>query len=174
MKLFVGLGNPGKEYEQTRHNAGATFIDFLAKQNNVSFISKFRSLYAEFQHNGEKVILLKPQTFMNASGSAVLECAKFYKIGVEDIIIAFDDLDIKQGDFKIQKGKYPKVHNGVNDILQKLSTDQFWFVRIGIDNRTEIERQFIAGRDYVLQKTDGKYDEIFASITAELKSKELY
>lgn len=164
MKLIVGLGNPGKDYENTRHNAGASLVDFIAKKQSVSFIKKFQSQYAEFQNNGEKIILLKPQTFMNNSGDAVQEAAKFYKISIENIFIAFDDLDIKQDEFKTQKGKYPKVHNGVNDIINKLGGDQFTFVRIGIDNRTEEERKYISGRDYVLQKLNSSFDQIFERV----------
>lgn len=164
MKLFVGLGNPGKEYENTRHNIGFKFIDFIAEKQSLNFTNKFQSHYAEFNKDGEKTILLKPQTFMNNSGSAVVEVMKFYKIVAENIYIIFDDLDIKEGEFKIQKAKYPKVHNGINDIIQKTGTDKFNFIRIGIDGRSEIERKFISGKDYVLQKTGLDLGEAFREI----------
>ena len=170
MKLFVGLGNPGKEYENTRHNIGFKFIDFLANKNTLTFSNKFQSLYSEFQSNGEKVILLKPQTFMNNSGSAVQEVMKFYKLNSEDVYIIFDDLDIKEGEFKVQKAKYPKVHNGVNDIIQKTGTDKFNFVRIGIDGRNEIERDFVSGRDYVLRRESlNQYENIFKEIYTKVE-----
>ncbi len=172
MKLFVGLGNPGKEYEKTRHNAGFMLIDYIANLKGVSFTSKFSSLFAEFSDpEGEKVILLKPQTYMNESGKAVQEAMKFYKIGHENVYIAFDDLDIQFGEFKIQKAKYPKIHNGVNDIIKKTGTDQFTFVRIGTDDRSPIERQFIQGRDYVLQKTSVNFSEILKRIATELAAR---
>lgn len=175
MKLFVGLGNPGKEYENTRHNIGFKFIDFLAEKHSSTFSNKFQSLYAEFQQNGEKIILLKPQTFMNDSGSAVQKIMKFYKLTPEDIFIAFDDLDIKQGEFKIQKAKYPKVHNGVNDIINKSSSDEFHFIRIGIDGRSELEREFVSGKDYVLRKDSMEFSkEVFETVIADLGFRQLF
>lgn len=168
MKLFVGLGNPGKEYENTRHNIGAKFIDFLGEKLDLKFTEKFRSLFSDAQVEGEKIIFLKPQTFMNNSGSAVQEAAKFFKIGPENIFVAFDDLDIVEGDSKIQLGKYPKVHNGVNDVIEKLGTDKINFIRIGIDGRNEIEKKFLAGRDYVLQKTDHDFSRVFEEVREKL------
>jgi peptidyl-tRNA hydrolase, PTH1 family len=168
MKLIVGLGNPGKEYENTRHNAGASFVDFLVKKMNLNFVEKFRSLYVDTQINGEKIIFIKPQTFMNDSGSAVVETAKFFKILPENIFIAFDDLDIIEGEWKLQLGKYPKIHNGVNDIIQKLGTDKVNFIRIGIDGRSPVERDFIQGRDYVLAKSKFDYVKIFDEISKTL------
>lgn len=169
MKLIVGLGNPGKEYEKSRHNLGFQFIDYLANKYDSKFVNKFQSLYSEVKlKNVGKVILLKPQTFMNASGNAVQQATKFYKIPAENIFIVFDDLDIKAGEFKIQKGKYPKIHNGVNDIINKLGTDQVWFVRIGSDERSDVERKFIAGKDYVLQKTGCEFREVFEKVEEKL------
>lgn len=168
MKLFVGLGNPGKEYENTRHNIGASLIDFLVNKLGLSYQEKFRSLYTDTQIKGEKAIFLKPQTFMNTSGSAVIEAAKFYKIEPENIFIAFDDLDIVQGEYKIQLSKYPKVHNGVNDIIQKLGTDKINFIRIGVDGRSKIERDFISGADYVLSKSNFDFKNIFDEISKNL------
>lgn len=169
MKLFVGLGNPGKDYENTRHNAGFKFIDFLAHRYNVTFSSKFSSLFAEAQgKEGEKLMFLKPQTFMNDSGRGVVEIMKFYKISPDNVHVAFDDLDIKLGEFKVQKGHYPKVHNGVNDIINKTATDQFIYIRIGIDGRSPIEREFVQGKSYVLQKFDYNLTPVFGSIMQRL------
>jgi peptidyl-tRNA hydrolase, PTH1 family len=169
MKLIVGLGNPGKEYEKTRHNAGANFVAFIAKKREIIFSSKFQSLYAEFNDDtGEKIILLQPQTFMNNSGSAVLEAVKFYKLTPENVFIAFDDLDILEGDFKIQIGKHPKIHNGINDITTKTKTDQYYFIRIGVDSRSIIERKFLKGSNYVLKKTDYNFIPVYEKIVLEL------
>ncbi len=168
MKLIVGLGNPGKEYENTRHNAGFMFIDYLAKVQNITFVKKFRGEYTEFIVKSEKVALLKPQTFMNDSGRSAQEAAKFYKLQPEDIYIAFDDLDLAQSDFKIQKGKYPKVNNGVNDIIEILDTDKLNFIRIGIDAREPQLKKLIAGGDYVLQKTAFSFEASFKEIEAKL------
>jgi PTH1 family peptidyl-tRNA hydrolase len=168
MKLFVGLGNPAKDYENTRHNVGASFVDFLVRKLGLSYQTKFRSLYADAQVDGEKVIFIKPQTFMNLSGDAVSEVVKFYKIEFSDIFIAFDDLDIKEGEYKIQLGKYPKVHNGVNDIIAKLGTSEINFIRIGIDGRNEEERKFMAGSDYVLSRLDFDFKGVFGEIEKKL------
>lgn len=168
MKLIAGLGNPGKEYEKTRHNAGFGFIDFFMRKFELQTNNAFQSELAEISLNGEKCYLLKPQTFMNKSGIAVSEIVRFYKIPDQNIFIAFDDLDIREGDFKIQKGKYPKVHNGVNDIINKLGTDELNFIRIGVDGRSEVERQFIPGHDYVLSRSVFDYSEIYLQISKSL------
>jgi peptidyl-tRNA hydrolase, PTH1 family len=168
MKLIVGLGNPGKEYELTRHNAGFQFVEFLVKKYSLNVTNKFSSLFAEMQFAGEKIIILKPQTFMNESGRAVVEAMKFYKITFDDVYIAFDDLDIKLGEFKVQKGHYPKVHNGINDIIGKTKTDQFTYIRIGVDDRSPIEKDFLSGKDYVLKKFTYNLSPIFENIILKL------
>lgn len=170
MKLIVGLGNPGKEYENTRHNAGFRFIDYVARKLDLNFTNKFSSLFAETHGaDGEKIILIKPQTYMNASGRAVVETIQFYKLKPEDVYIAFDDLDIKLGEFKLQKGKYPKIHNGVNDILNKTKTEQFNFIRIGVENRSPIEKDFLSGSDYVLKKFDYDLSHIFENVLLKIE-----
>ena len=174
MKLIVGLGNPGKEYESTRHNIGFSFIDFLANKRSLSFSEKFSGLYSDFlSKSGEKIILLKPQTYMNASGRSVNEAVQFFKLNKEDIFVAFDDLDMKEGVWKIQKSKYPKCHNGIDDIIEKLSTNEFNFIRIGIDDRTPELRKLISGRDYVLQKTSFDFSQTFKEIEEDLIKREI-
>lgn len=162
--LIVGLGNPGEEYERTRHNAGFMFLDKvmelykfeITKQQGLS--SNFNGKITELSVDGQKVILLKPQTFMNKSGDSVRSVADYYDIDPEDIILVHDDLDLKIGEYKIQLGKGPKVHNGVTSIENRLGTTQFLRVRIGIENRTPELRKYLKGEDYVLQKI--KKDEI--------------
>lgn len=172
MKLLIGLGNPDKEFENTRHNAGFKFIDFIAEKLSLrSFSKQFSSLFAEIQVSGEKTVLLKPQTGMNLSGKAVQEVVHFYKLQPEQVFIAFDDLDIKEGEWKISKGHYPKVHNGVNDIINRTGYDDFNYIRIGIDGRTVIQREFMSGKDYVLQKSSFNYKEQFEEIWNELQNK---
>ena len=103
MKLIVGLGNPGKEYENTRHNAGFRFIEEYAKEYNLSFKKeKFKGLYADFNKNGEKVILLKPQKFMNLSGEVIKQFLDFYKVEIDDLLVITDDLDTKIGHLKLK------------------------------------------------------------------------
>lgn len=169
MKAIIGLGNPGKEYENTRHNAGFKFVEFIVQKNSLTSVNKFSSLFYELlDKHGEKLILIKPQTFMNDSGKAVQELITFYKLEPENIYIAFDDLDIALGQFKIQKGRYPKVHNGVNDIINRTGRSDFNFIRIGIDDRNHDERNFLAGRDYVLKKFEYDFTATFKEICLKL------
>ena len=103
MKLIVGLGNPGRDYENTRHNMGFMMLDSYAKENNLEFIkSKFGGTYTEFNNNGEKVILLKPQQYINLSGEVIKKYVEFYKLNLEDILIISDDLDMPFGKIKIK------------------------------------------------------------------------
>lgn len=172
MKFFFGLGNPGSIYAGTRHNIGFDFIDYLALDIHEKQIKNdFQSIIIEYTNaKGEKIYLIKPQTYMNLSGDAIGKVIQFYKAVAQDIFIVFDDLDIKEGEFKIQKGKYPKSHNGIKDIINKCKTDQFNFIRIGIDGRSPIEKQFISGKDYVLGKySKEKYLNTFNQIKNVLK-----
>jgi PTH1 family peptidyl-tRNA hydrolase len=151
MKLIVGIGNPGEKYKYTRHNVGFMVIDELARQmvnDKWSMSKKFNSLTVKHQ---SLIIFCKPQTFMNASGVAVKKLADFYKIKVPDIWIIHDDLDINIGEYKIQKGVGPKLHNGIDSIEKELGKSDFWRVRIGVDNRVNNDEERIKGEDYVLQ-----------------------
>lgn len=133
MKLIVGLGNPGKEYENTRHNAGFRFIDNYANTNNLTFNKeKFKGLYTEFVKNGEKIILLKPQKYMNLSGEVIKDFIKFYKINLEDILIIYDDLDTEKGTIKIRYKGSSGGHNGLKNIENHLKTREYKRIKIGI------------------------------------------
>ena len=102
MKLIVGLGNPGKEYENTRHNAGFLVIDYYAKKNNLSSWKEFKNgLYCEMNCNGEKILFLKPQSYMNLSGEVVRKYVEYFKINIEDVVIIHDDMDINIGNIKL-------------------------------------------------------------------------
>lgn len=152
MKLVVGLGNPGSKYEDTRHNVGFKVVDSLwhliAGKEDWKESRKFKALI--FGPTASGTLLAKPQTFMNDSGVAVARLSAFYKILPDDIYVIHDDLDIRLGEYKIQLGIGPKVHNGVNSIEEKLGTHDFWRVRVGVDKRRPENR--IPGEDYVLQK----------------------
>lgn len=171
IKLIVGLGNPGKDYFNTRHNAGFLFLDSLA----TSFLEekKFKSEIC-ITNSFNKVIYSKPLTFMNNSGEAVKAIASFYKIKPSDILIVHDDLDIKLGDYKLQFNKGPKVHNGILSIENHLNTSEFWRLRIGIDNRTEEIKKYISGSDYVLGRFSTEeldtLTKVFNQIKAELQN----
>lgn len=159
MKIFVGLGNPGKEYERSRHNAGFIFLDALAKKLDLSF--KFdKKFKAEVASRRDDLFLLKPQTFMNLSGQALRSFLDYLKIAVgdalngpfdgpNDLIVVHDDLDLLLGTFKLQKGTGPKGHNGLQSIYQYLGTQDFWHLRLGVDSR-EGKRE-ISSADYVLK-----------------------
>ena len=133
MKLIIGLGNPEKDYANTRHNMGFDVINLLAKKYNIEITkNKFKSLYGDGFIENEKVILLKPQTFMNLSGEAVIEIVNFYKISLDDIIVIYDDLDIEPGKIRVRKSGSPGSHNGIKSVTHYLKTNNFSRVRVGI------------------------------------------
>lgn len=133
MYLFVGLGNPGKEYAQTRHNVGFVAADYLAQCYNIQIDRlKFKGIYGEGRIAGEKCIILKPQTFMNLSGESVRDCAGFYKIPAENIIVMYDDVALNVGALRIRPGGSAGGHNGMKNIIYHLNNDQFPRVRFGV------------------------------------------
>lgn len=147
MKVIVGLGNPGEKYGKNRHNVGFMVLDKLGVDHPFAFAKKFNAEIALTK----TYILVKPQTFMNDSGDSVCAICRFYKIKNEDLYIVHDDLDIKIGNYKIQHGKGPQVHNGLLSIEEKLGTDQFWNVRVGVENRAVRGNKGIPGVVYSLQ-----------------------
>lgn len=146
MKILVFLGNPGKEYEGTRHNVGFDLVDQMVHSGWMKG-SGGLLLYSWLNPNIE---LVKPQTFMNKSGEAVKYVVKKHSLKTTDLFVIHDDLDIRLGNYKIQLGKGPKVHNGLGSITECLGTDQFWRVRVGIENRASENK--IPGKAYVLQR----------------------
>ncbi|MBI1862436.1 MAG: aminoacyl-tRNA hydrolase [Deltaproteobacteria bacterium] len=136
--VLVGLGNPGPKYAKTRHNIGFEVIDILAKRLGVSaFQSKFQSHLADATAAGIRVLLVKPQTFMNISGQAVREVTSFYKLEPEKVIVIYDDLDLPATELRIRKFGGPGGHNGVTSIIESLGSDRFPRVRIGIGRGSE-------------------------------------
>lgn len=148
MKLIVGLGNPGKEYENTRHNAGFKFIDEYAKSKGLTFNqNKFKGLYTTFINNGEKIIFLKPQKYMNLSGEVVRDFVNFFKINIEDILIICDDLDTPLGKIKIKYKGSSGGHNGLKNIEQNLNTNEYKRIKIGISNDKNQDRiNYVIGK----------------------------
>jgi PTH1 family peptidyl-tRNA hydrolase len=134
IKLFVGLGNPGAEYEDTRHNAGFWWIDALARDLNVSLVPDkgYFAKVARTQIKGQTVWLLEPQTFMNLSGKSVAALAKFFKIAPQEILVAHDELDVVPGQAKLKFGGSHAGHNGLRDIHAQLGTGDYWRLRLGI------------------------------------------
>ena len=138
MFLIVGLGNPESDYAKTRHNMGFNVINDLSKELNIEVNkSKFKSLYGSGIVNGEKIILLKPQTFMNLSGEALVEVMNFYKITPEELIVIYDDIDIDPGFIRIRKNGSPGTHNGMKSITSLIGTQNFVRVRVGIGKPSE-------------------------------------
>lgn len=134
IKLFVGLGNPGTEYQSTRHNAGFWWVDALARELKVSLVADkaYHGHVARTTVNGQTVWLLKPQTFMNLSGRSVAALARFYKIAPEEILVAHDELDIVPGQLKLKRGGSHAGHNGLRDIHEQLGSADYWRLRLGI------------------------------------------
>lgn len=146
MKLIVGLGNPGKEYEKTRHNVGFMTIDnYLSNLRITNFKNKFSGIYIDSIINGEKVIFLKPQKYMNLSGEVVKEFVNFFKINIEDILIINDDLDLPCGKVRLREKGTPGGHNGLKNIEAHLGTNEYKRLKIGVGNNKEIDT-----KDYVL------------------------
>lgn len=134
IKLFVGLGNPGPEYESTRHNAGFWWLDALARELKTTLVmdKAYHGLVARTSVNGQTVWLLKPQTFMNLCGKSVAALARFFKIESREILVAHDELDITPGEAKLKLGGSHAGHNGLRDIHAQLGTDDYWRLRLGI------------------------------------------
>lgn len=148
MKLIVGLGNPGKEYEKTRHNAGFLVMDELANLCHTSIEQKkFNALVGTTQINGEQVLLMKPQTYMNASGEAVIQAVNFYKIDAKDVLVIHDDLDIPVGKLRIRTQGSSGGQKGMQSIINHLHTQEIARIRVGID-----KNPLIPVVDYVLGK----------------------
>ena len=135
MKLVIGIGNPGKEYENTRHNIGFDTIDMLvSKLNILNSKEKFNGVYFETLINGEKVILLKPQSYVNLSGIVVRKFIDYFKIDIKDILVIVDDLDQKIGSYKIKSNSSSGGHNGLKNIEQNIGTKDYKRLKIGINN----------------------------------------
>jgi len=147
MKLIVGLGNPGKNYEKTRHNVGFMVLDALIEDLSLKTQSKFKSELVQTTLNGEPVILLKPQTYMNLSGESVQAVKDYYRLEDKDILVIYDDLDLPVGKLRLREKGSAGGHNGIKSIIQHLHHQDFRRIRIGID-----KDPFIPTVDYVLGK----------------------
>jgi PTH1 family peptidyl-tRNA hydrolase len=132
MKVIVGLGNPGPQYAETRHNIGFLLIDLLAEAHNLQFRAKFQGLWTEGNVEGERLFLLKPQTFMNLSGRSVSELTNFYKVPGKDLLIVQDDLDLPLGKIRLRDQGGAGGHNGIKSILAELGSEKFWRLKLGV------------------------------------------
>ena len=145
MKLIVGLGNPGKEYENTRHNIGFMVIDNYLK--NEKFKTKFNGMYLKKVINNEEVIFLKPLSYMNLSGESVRQVMDFFKINQEDILVIYDDLDMPVGKLRLRQSGSAGGHNGIKNIILHTGSQNFNRIRVGIDRS-----KYIKVVDYVLSR----------------------
>ncbi len=155
--IIIGLGNPGKEYRETRHNVGFQVVEALADAYDISVTrAKFQALYGEGRIEGHRVMLVRPMTYMNQSGVAVRQILDFYKMEAEDIVVIYDDIDIPVGELRIKKKGSAGTHNGMKSIIQHLGTSDFTRVKIGIGG----DRGHKDLADYVLSTFNGDEREV--------------
>ena len=148
MKLIVGLGTPGKQYERTRHNAGFMVIDELARMLNAECNQlKFKGMVGEGRLGMEKVILLKPLTYMNLSGESIIQVIQFYKLDLQDLVVIYDDLDTPVGQIRLRMKGSAGGHNGIKSIIQHVGTEEFNRIRVGIGRPPQGKKVV----DYVLE-----------------------
>nr|WP_263323938.1 aminoacyl-tRNA hydrolase [Neobacillus sp. Marseille-Q6967] len=164
MKLIVGLGNPGKQYENTRHNIGFEVIEELSKNFSIQLDqSKFKGLYGVGFYKGEKVVLLKPLTYMNLSGESIRAVMDYYRIETEDIVVIYDDLDLPAGKIRLRQKGSAGGHNGIKSTIAHLGTQEFNRIRIGIDR----PKNGMKVPDYVL----GRFSEEEKTLTQDAVKK---
>ena len=140
MYIIVGLGNPGKKYENTRHNMGSIAVDLLAEEYGIKVDKiKFKALVGEGRIAGRKVLLVKPQTYMNLSGQSVMEVMNYYKEDIENLIVIYDDIDIPTGSIRLRKKGSAGTHNGMRNIVYLLQDDGFPRIRVGIGSDKKVD-----------------------------------
>ncbi|MGI5891144.1 MAG: aminoacyl-tRNA hydrolase [Bacillota bacterium] len=147
MKIIVGLGNPGSKYAVTRHNVGFLTLDIIADSLSAVFKEKDHALQALVDYCGEKILLLKPLTFMNLSGHAVIAAVNFYKIDQEDMLIIYDDMDLEPGRIRLRRGGSAGGHNGMGSIIEQLGDNKINRLKIGIGHSP-----YVSGSNYVLSR----------------------
>lgn len=152
--LVVGLGNPGTQYESTRHNMGFLAVDKLAQEENFRFSKlRFKAWTATWEVGGQKVLVMKPQTYMNLSGESVGEAARFYKIPPEHVLVISDDIDLPAGRLRIRPGGSAGGHNGLKNIIQHLGTDKFPRIKVGVGSPRPGEHDMV---DWVMGNPMGE------------------
>ncbi|MBQ2872690.1 MAG: aminoacyl-tRNA hydrolase [Bacilli bacterium] len=164
MKLVVGLGNPDNKYDNTRHNVGFMLLDYIFDSSNFIVNKKMNSMEYITDINGEKVVVIKPTTYMNLSGDAVIKYVNFYKLNISDIMIIQDDLDMDLGTLKLLFNRGDGGHNGIKDIVLKLGSKNFLRVKIGIGKSNLMDT-----KDYVLGKFKSDDREILNDVFFKLR-----
>lgn len=158
MKLIVGLGNPGRRYEGTRHNIGFTVVDLLATRWNVSLVrEKFRGRFGEGEFAGHKVVLLEPMTYMNLSGEALMAAGRFYKLDLQDLLVISDDMDLSLGRIRLRPDGGSGGHKGLSDIERRLGTQAYPRLRCGIGRGQSEDGDAV---DWVLSRFSEKEQEV--------------
>ncbi len=165
MKLIVGLGNPGKEFDGTRHNIGFAILDAFATEHGLVFNKKkFDGIYCESTINEERVMLLKPQKYINLSGDVIVSYINYFKISIDDILVVNDDLDLLIGSYKVKSDGGTAGHNGLKSIERSLKTKKYKRLKVGISNNKEMDT-----RDYVLGKFSNEEKEIICNVIEQTK-----
>ena len=158
--MIVGLGNPGKEYEKTRHNVGFRSVEILAGQMKTKIDRiKFKALTRMVNHQGKKILLVEPQTYMNLSGAAVSALATYYKVKPDHILVIFDDISLPVGRIRIRRDGSAGGHNGIKSIIQSLGTDQFPRVKVGVGAKPHPDYDLA---DWVLSKFSAQEEKALA------------
>ncbi len=178
--IIVGLGNPGTKYTTTRHNVGFNAIDHIADKLGVSISKlKFEGLFCQAELNGKKVLLLKPQTFMNDSGRSLVQFSKFYKVPAENIIVIFDDVSLDVGKIRIRKKGSAGGHNGIKSIISHLGSDNFPRVKIGVGKKPHPDYDLadwvlsplpLKDREVIADNNDAVYDVIALMLKGEVEA----
>jgi len=172
MKLIVGLGNPGPAFVKSRHNTGFRIIDYIAEKNNLTFKHKDYGYYTQYVINKQKLILLKPYTFMNLSGDCVLSFMNYYKIKLEDVLIIYDDMSFDVGTFKIKKDGSAGGHNGLDHVLAKLGTEEVNRVKVGISKNTVPMVEYVLGN--FPEEEDKKLQTVFPKVEEVVNDFSIY
>ncbi len=181
MKLVVGLGNPGAEYEKTRHNVGYSFLDYVTNNACFSENKKFNAFEYEASIDGEKILFIKPTTYMNLSGEAVLKYVNYYKIDFDDILVIQDDLDMNFGKIRIVYDSSSGGHNGIKNISDCLGSQKYTRLKIGISNDKNMDtKDYVLGKfskddlnclEHIYSKLDNIINDFVNMNTDELKQK---
>lgn len=181
MKMIVGLGNPGKEYENTRHNVGFLVLDNWMNKHNFTFDkNKLNGLYSIIKYNNEDVLVLKPLSFMNLSGTVIRAFMNYYKIDVNDLLVIYDDKDIALGSVKLKKNGSSAGHNGIKNIIENLKTENFKRLKVGLSKNNVDMVSFVLGKfnndemcklNVVLNETNDILDDYFVMTFDNLMNK---
>lgn len=181
MKMIVGLGNPGKEYENTRHNVGFLVLDNWMNKHNFTFDkNKLNGLYSIIKYNNEDVLVLKPLSFMNLSGTVIRAFMNYYKIDVNDLLVIYDDKDIALGSVKLKKNGSSAGHNGIKNIIENLKTEDFKRLKVGLSKNNVDMVSFVLGKfnndemcklNVVLNETNDILDDYFVMTFDNLMNK---